>query len=516
MTFVVVVLLALIFAGLVWRINKRRSTVRDIVGPPSSSWILGNMEQFVLPPRFGEYESAWRKRYGPVYRFKACFGEDRLMISDPAALQALVQSSDFVPTPRADALTCALCGPRNILSQVGQSHARLRAGLTPGFTAAATRRYQPIFEKVALTISEKLNAYEGKSTNMCSLLSVAAFDAIAEAVFGNSTESLDPEFVDVNLKVAHMATGRSKGTIIVEGILDYLPKELCRKIINLPSKGLDLLRTQTRLATSEGHRIVQEKLDAAQQGLERGNDVFDLLLFPENSNTKESLNAEDIIGQMSFLMLAGGETTSNTLAFGLVELAKDVELQEKLRAEIHAAFSARPVSLAYDSLPLLNAFIKETLRLYPVIPTAERMVVADTIIPLSDPITLRNGRSIQQIPVRKGQIVVIGIGSYQMLESIWGADADVFRPSRWLDGTVHRGEAIGPYASLLTFLGGIRTCLGWRIAVLEMQVFLCELLAKFSFALAPDHVLGIQHATILQPVDSAGEKSVEMIVSRIS
>ncbi|KAK7002334.1 cytochrome P450 [Favolaschia claudopus] len=423
MTFIVVVL-ALVLAGFIWHIGKRRSTVRDIEGPSSSSWIFGNMEQFVLPPQFGEYESAWRKRYGPVYRFKACFGEDRLMISDPAALQAIVQSPDFVPTPRADALTCALCGPRNILSQVGQSHARLRAGLTPGFTAAATRRYQPIFEKVALTISEKLNAYEGKPTNICSVLSVAAFDAIAEAVFGNSTESLDPEFVDVNLKVAHMATGRSRGTIIVEAILDYLPKELCRKIVNLPSKGLDLLRTQTRLATSEGHRIVQEKLDAAQQGLERGNDVFDLLLFPENS--KESLSAEDIIGQMSFLMLAGGETTSNTLAFGLVELAKDVALQEKLRAEIHAAFSASPGSLAYDSLPLLNAFIKETLRVYPVIPAAERIVVSDTVIPLSDPITLRNGQSIQLIPVQKGQIVVIGIGSYQSL----------------------------------TFLGGIRTCLG--------------------------------------------------------
>jgi cytochrome P450 len=34
------------------------------------------------------------------------------------------------------------------------------------------------------------------------------------------------------------------------------------------------------------------------------------------------------------------------------------------------------------------------------------------------------------------------------LESRWGEDAHQFRPSRWLDGTVSKGEAIGPYANL--------------------------------------------------------------------
>jgi cytochrome P450 len=47
------------------------------------------------------------------------------------------------------------------------------------------------------------------------------------------------------------------------------------------------------------------------------------------------------------------------VAFGLLELARVPELQEKLRAEIHSSHeNARPSSIAYDSMPLLNAFIK--------------------------------------------------------------------------------------------------------------------------------------------------------------
>jgi cytochrome P450 len=48
-------------------------------------------------------------------------------------------------------------------------------------------------------------------------------------------------------------------------------------------------------------------------------------------------------------------------------------------------------------------------------------------------------------------------------KSIWGEDAEEFRPLRWIEDNMKK-SAIGPYANLLTFWGGARTCVGWRFA----------------------------------------------------
>jgi hypothetical protein len=109
---------------------------------------------------------------------------------------------------------------------------------------------------------------------------------------------------------------------------------------------------------------------------------------------------------------------------------------------------------------------QEALRLYPAEAITERMAVEDALIPLSDGITTSKGELISHLPVRKGQIVNLGIASYQRfvgsrgcrghsvfvhirrLESRWGDDAHEFKPSRWLDGGAVKGEAVGPYANL--------------------------------------------------------------------
>ncbi|KAF7344058.1 Cytochrome P450 [Mycena venus] len=404
-------------------------------------------------------------------------------------------------------------GGLGVLFLLQGDHQQLRAALNVGFTAAAVRQYQPIFEKVAQTISEKLEYSEVASVDMCPLLSVAAFDAISEVVLGCPTGNLDADFVKINLEVMHLSSTQSASQILADALTGLLPKWLRRQAVNLPTKSLKLIRTQTSLATKEGRRAVREKIEAKRQGLDPNDDVFSLLLNSEDS--RDSLSSEDIAGQTSIIMIAGGETTANTLAFGLVELARDPELQDSLRAEIHAVLGTGRHNIAYDNMPLLNAFIKEALRMFPTVPFPERVAVQDTIIPLSEEITLNTGQRTDRIPVRKGQLVLLGIASYQRLESLWGDDADKFRPSRWLDGTVHQGEAIGPYANLLSFLGGPHTCLGWRFAVMEMQVILCELLGKFSFSLPVDHVLRIRFAATLQPVDATGNKGTPLCVKRI-
>ncbi|KAJ7191592.1 cytochrome P450 [Mycena pura] len=127
------------------------------------------------------------------------------------------------------------------------------------------------------------------------------------------------------------------------------------------------------------------------------------------------------------------------------------------------------------------------------------------------------GEHIDHIPVRKGDVLLIGIASYQRDKFRWGENPDKFDPLRWVDGRVKQGEAIGPYANLLSFFGGPRTCLGWRFAVMEMQTIFSELLGNFSFALAedkPDNLFA-QFAVTLQPSDANGQKIVPLRVTRL-
>ncbi|KAJ7843790.1 hypothetical protein B0H14DRAFT_3868495 [Mycena olivaceomarginata] len=106
------------------------------------------MTQLKLPP-YGRYELDWQKIYGPVHRFKGCFGQDRLMISDPVALQYILNSPQFKLGPGLENLVHLLYPKGSIMSLTTEDHKRIGAALGVSFTAAAIRNYMPIFERAA-------------------------------------------------------------------------------------------------------------------------------------------------------------------------------------------------------------------------------------------------------------------------------------------------------------------------------------------------------------------------------
>ncbi|KAJ7196434.1 cytochrome P450 [Mycena pura] len=533
MSYTVVFATVIAALALFWS-TRRRGTISKIAGPPSPSWIfgdfhfvlsrmsalmivfLGNMLQLLIPPQYGDNEFKWNKVYGSVYRIKECFGKDRLIVSDPIPMQYVINDPSFVPSPLLQAIYHWIFGANSMVARhgtiknlkpavllivfcTGDEHRKLRASLNPAFTAAAVRQYQPGFLKVAQTITEQLNQSDALSIDMCPILSAATLKAICEVVFGCPTEDMGADFVNHNTQILHISSSQSTGQVLGGAICALLPQWFLHRAIYLPTKTFRACRTQLYLANREGRRIVREKTEAARLGLETDGDLYGVLLNSNRSDTK-SIQEEDIVGQTSIITIAGQDTTANTLAFGLIELAKNPQFQDSLRVEIHAAFGTDRENIPYDNMPLLNAFIKESLRLYPVEALSDRTASEDVAIPLSNSITTTAGERLNQIHVRKGEVVTLAIASYQRMESRWGVDADKFRPSRWLDETVYQGEAVGPYANL--FLGGPRTCLG----VFEMQVFLCELVGNFSFSLPADHSARVIFANTLMPTNSQGEK----------
>ncbi|KAJ7051726.1 cytochrome P450 [Mycena amicta] len=373
---------------------RRRETISKIPGPPSPSWIFGNLLQTEIPKEFGAFETVWNKTYGAVYRFKGSFGRDRLMVSDPTALQFIYNSDDLQNAPSGQALITWLFTEAGIATRRGKDHRQLRAALNVGFTPAMVRNYQPIFESVAHAMSEKLEttllSSQSAVVDMVPLLNDATLSAISEAALGCPVEELSEDLIRTSGEVLELSASVAPGQVLADEILNLniFPRWLLRQVVKFPvGKPFKILRDQTRFTEEDGRRLVQRKLDLAKESadtVDDASDVYTRVLHESviGTATKAQIEVEDLVKQTSTILLAGQDTTAITLAFVLAELSRRQALQDDLRKEIDE-LSAQRVS--YDHYPLLNALIKVLYSRYQCVICA--MSTAQFILCQSDPET---------------------------------------------------------------------------------------------------------------------------------
>ncbi|KAK1219199.1 hypothetical protein PQX77_018095, partial [Marasmius sp. AFHP31] len=308
---------------------------------------------------------------------------------------------------------------------------------------------------------------------------------------------------------ADMFAAPTDGALIIGTLFSYLPISPTRmaglfEYLSKSDPRLARGREAREVAREVAKGLVEEKQG---QGSGAGaKDVMSLLVKANMASKDERsrMSDEELYSQMLIIFLAGHETTANSISWTLLELSRHPEIQEKLRNEIRE--KERQLLLSegrvgsecqftaedFESLPYLNAVVKESMRYHPVAIHSPRMALVDDVIPLSKIIKLANGEEVKEIPVERGQKVVISIAGYNRSKDVWGEDAGVFRPERWLENAESKKEkggtrtSVGVYANLLTFSGGVHSCIGWRFALLEMQTFLVELISTFEFSLTPE------------------------------
>jgi cytochrome P450 len=227
-----------------------------------------------------------------------------------------------------------------------------------------------------------------------------------------------------------------------------------------------------------------------------------------SSSEVDRLSDTELLGQMNVMIFAGLETTTVAVARALYMLAKHPHIQEQLRTEIRGAMAVYEVPdidhsqtkdesgsarLSYDvlmNLPLLNAVVRETLRLYPSLPVLTRRTTEAASVPLQFPARSASGEKIDAIHVAKNQRLVISIIAANHNQAVWGEDASEWKPERWLKSsqgiTPGDKDAVkysGVYSSMMTFLAGNRSCIGFKFAEMEIKDVLATLLPAIHFAL---------------------------------
>jgi len=90
-----------------------------------------------------------------------------------------------------------------------------------------------------------------------------------------------------------------------------------------------------------------------------------------------------------------------------------------------------------------------------------------------------------EITVCKNQQISLGILGLNTDTRIWGADATTWNPYRWLEKlpqTVQDAQIPGVFSSIMTFLGGERSCIGYSFALLEMKIALQAIILQFKIS----------------------------------
>ncbi|XVF79924.1 hypothetical protein PTKIN_Ptkin15bG0029300 [Pterospermum kingtungense] len=203
----------------------------------------------------------------------------------------------------------------------------------------------------------------------------------------------------------------------------------------------------------------------------------------ESNKSPETITDKYIRDIILNFMFAGKETTADTLCWFFYMLCKNPLIQEKVAQEVientgfkdindvnFDDFTATITDAALEKMHYLHATLTETLRLYPAAPTDGRCAQVDDILP-------------DGYKVTKGDEVTYLAYSMGRMRYIWGEDAEIFRPERWLKDGIFQPESSFKFIS---FHAGPRICLGKDFAYRQMKIIATALIRYFRFKLADD------------------------------
>lgn len=197
-----------------------------------------------------------------------------------------------------------------------------------------------------------------------------------------------------------------------------------------------------------------------RDGVSGRDDILSQFLALQDEAGKDLTDAW-LRDEMMTLLLAGHETTATALAWLFYHLASNPEAAARVTAEIDAAGGDAITPDAAAKLPYLEAAIKESMRLTPVITWVGRR--------LERP--MRIGR--WDLPA--GAMVLPNIYLTHRREDLWPAPLR-YRPERFLD------QPAGPNV-FFPFGGGARRCIGMAFANYEMKVVAARVLSRYAFTL---------------------------------
>ncbi|KAK7691817.1 hypothetical protein QCA50_005220 [Cerrena zonata] len=499
---------------LAWHVARNfivRSPLDNIPGPESVSYFKGNLSQLFNRNGWWFLDSLGTQ-YNSMVRLTGLFGHRMLYVFDPTALQqVIIKESEIYDMPEWSTDTVRMTLGPGLFGVHGATHRKQRKILNPAFSIKHMRALTPVFYAITHKLCTGIEKQIGDNVTTVNLLDWfgrTALELIGQGGLGYSMDTLEEPISNP----FGNALKRILPTLFefsdIQFLFKYIKKlgparfrSFLADIVPIPK--INRLRKLTLKLETESLKILAAKKAALYEDKptgkpNEGKDIMSILLQANREATDgEGLSDQELLAQMTTLVVAGTDSTSNALCTMMDIFARNPDIQEKLRAEVVEAQERFGKDIPYDelvSLPYMDAFCRETLRIYPPVSLMMREAQKDIIMPLSRPVTGKDGIVMNEIPVPAGTTVVVGIRSCNLNTDIWGEDALEFKPERWmtqLPNTVTDSRIPGVYSNLMTFNGGGRSCIGFKFSQLEMKIVLSVIIPHFKVMLAenPDDII---------------------------
>lgn len=242
----------------------------------------------------------------------------------------------------------------------------------------------------------------------------------------------------------------------------YLPDPFFSKGVEAVENlaGIAVARVSARLANPDTDRV-------------------DLLarLMEGTDEKGEKLGREELTAEALTQLIAGSDTTSNTSCALLYWVLTTPGVLSKLQSELDAALPSPgvPSYASVKDLPYLNNVIQETLRIHSTsslgLPRLTPLPTPDN--PSPPPIT------IQGHTFPPGTALSVPSYTIHHSRSIWGQDADIFRPERWNPENLTERQK----AAFIPFSYGPRACVGRNVAEMELCTIVATVGRNWEFVM---------------------------------
>jgi cytochrome P450 family 135 len=367
-----------------------------------------------------------QQRYGDIFRTNDAIAGEVFHIAKRDLIEQLFKSkpADYhVGEPRQ--VMEPVVGPTSILLLDGERHMRMRKLMLPPFHGEAISHYADLIEQIT---RREIDAWRpGETVRTRTVAQRITLEVIVRAVFGIS----DPGRVAELQRLLARLSSPNPLLLLVQK--DLGPRSPWGRFVRLRER-VD--------------RLLYEEIEQRRADPDRDSrkDILTLLLSARD-DSGAPLTDRELRDELITLLLAGHETTATSIGWAFERLLRTPSALERLIDEVQTAGPG----------DYLDAVIKETLRVRPVVPEVFRAPTAPT--------------ELGGYLFAPGTQLAASIFLVQRAPELYPPDPDAFRPERFLDG------APEPYA-WIPFGGGVRRCLGAAFATLEMKVVISTILSR--------------------------------------
>lgn len=438
--------------------------IKNLPGP--RVWpLVGNALQVKVGRIHSDMER-WCVRYGPLFR--VYLGRQPLLVvANHQTVSALLRDRpDRFRRPSVTTfISSELGGLPNIFNAEGTEWRNQRRMVMAGFAPKAIKEYFPALVNVGLRLRKRWSeaAAQHASIDLSADLKRYTVDVIAGLAFGQDVNTLESGENVIQQHLDRILPGISRRSLSAVPYWRYFKLPQDRR-----------LEQSSQALTQAVYGLIEQARQRMQLNPSAADKPANLLeaLIAAADQPGSAINNDTVAGNVSTMLLAGEDTTANSIAWLFYFLRTHPEALQRATHEVQdlapdcAAFTLQQL----DSLDFLGACIDEAMRLKPVAPYLPLEALADT--------------TVEDVQVPAGTIVWCVL-RHDSVDEKHFKNAAKFDPARWLvspddvgsAGTASRGAGKG---ISIPFGAGPRTCPGRYLALLKIKIAVAMVLGYFE------------------------------------